>query len=216
MQKTTTGPQIRAVLFDYGMVLSGPPRKTAWEEMRTLLHLSEEKFHELYWKYRDDYDRGTLSGTEYWHRIAHDSAFQLQDGVLAELKHFDVETWTDTNTSMIDWAIRLQRAGIHTGILSNIGDAMEEGIRAKFSWIEDFTHHVWSHQLKMRKPEPAIYAAAAQGLGVSPEEILFIDDREENIHAAQKAGMQAILYSTHDNFEKQIEQKGLGGLLRLS
>ena len=206
---------VKAVLFDYGRVLSGPEKAESWHGMRDLLGLSEEKFREMYWKYRDHYDRGTLSGTEYWSNIARDVAFPLQDDSLFQLKKLDVEMWTELNPPMVEWAHRLKSAGLRIGILSNIGDAMEEGIRAKFAWVGGFTHATWSHRLKMRKPEPEIYAAAAQGLGVEPGEVLFIDDREDNIAGARAAGMRGVVYALHSEFVQEMERVGLGPLLRV-
>ena len=206
---------VKAVLFDYGKVLSGPEKVESWHGMRDLLGLSEAKFGELYWKYRDDYDRGTLSGTEYWSNIAREIAFPFADQRLTELQQLDVEMWTDLNLPMVEWAQRLQNAGILTGILSNIGDAMEQGVRAKFTWIDGFTHATWSHTLKMRKPEPEIYAAAAHGLGVEPSQVLFIDDREDNVAGARAVGMRAVVYGPHAEFERELERMGLGALLRV-
>lgn len=207
---------ISAVLFDFGLVLSGPPAPGSWTSMKTLLNNIEEKpFHETYWKYRDEYDKGTLSGTDYWRAIASDHGITLSDAQLKELKSHDVDLWTDLNTPMVEWAQRLQESGLRTGVLSNIGDAMAEGICAKFIWIAGFTHCVWSHALKLRKPEPEIYKHASEGLGVPPAEILFIDDRAINIEAAEKAGMKAILYSNFEQFEQDMRAAGYRGLLTI-
>jgi putative hydrolase of the HAD superfamily len=215
MSEALNDVPVKAVLFDYGRVLSGPEKVESWNRMRDLLGLPEEKFRELYWKYRDHYDRGTLSGTEYWRNIAGDVSFPLDEDGLVELKRLDVEMWTALNPKMVEWAARLKSAGIRIGILSNIGDAMEAGIRAKFPWVEEFTHATWSHTLKLRKPEPEIYAAAAKGLGVEPSEVLFIDDREDNIVGAQAAGMRGVAYGLHAEFEREMQRLGLGPLLRV-
>ena len=100
-----------------------------------------------------------------------------------------------------------------TGILSNIGDAMEDGIRAHAGWLARFAHHTFSHRLGIAKPELAIYCHAAQGLGVATKHILFIDDREENIAAAIEAGMQAIQYVDHADFVSEMRSRDLGYLL---
>jgi putative hydrolase of the HAD superfamily len=115
---------------------------------------------------------------------------------------------------MLEWAKRLQRAGIPTGILSNMPDAMERGLRAKHSWIEDFNHHTWSHSLKLAKPEPAIYLHAAEGLNTPPANILFIDDKAENIAAALGVAMRAIRYTTHQAFRQEMHARGLDHLLK--
>jgi putative hydrolase of the HAD superfamily len=197
---------IKAVLFDYGMVLSGPPDPTAREDMMRVLHVDEEAFQSIYWKHRDDYDRGTLSGIAYWEHVARDLHHPLTAPELNTLIQADTDLWGQPNLPMIRWAEQLHRAQIPTGILSNLGDAMEAGIRARFPWLEGFAHHTFSHRLGIAKPDPAIYNHAAEGLGFLPAEILFIDDREENIAAARAAGMPAIQYSTHPAFVAELQK----------
>jgi len=92
---------------------------------------------------------------------------------------------------------------------------MESGLRARYPWIDEFTHHTWSHALNLAKPEPAIYHHAAEGLRTPPENILFLDDRTENIDAAHAIGMQAILYTTHNAFEEEMHARNLDHLLQL-
>ncbi len=52
---------VTAILFDFGMVLSGPPSPAAWQAMKEEAGLSEADFFQAYWAPRDDYDRGTLN-----------------------------------------------------------------------------------------------------------------------------------------------------------
>ncbi len=213
MPSNPQAPPVEAVLFDYGLVLSGPPDPVAWAEMQAILGATDPAFHDAYWRFRHDYDRGTLNGQTYWHHVAADLGRQLTpeewDGLIAA----DTALWTQPNQPMIDWAARLQAAGIRTGILSNLGDAMETGILSRCSWLQNFAHHTFSHRLLIAKPDPAIYAHAAQGLGVDASRVLFLDDREENIRAAHDAGMQAIQYLDHEAFLRDMQQAGLGDLL---
>ena len=206
-------PKINAVLFDYGMVLSGPPDPTARRDMERILGVDEETFQEAYWKHRDAYDRGTLGGLTYWECVARELHKSLDAVSMDALIDADNALWTQPNHPMIDWAVSLQRAGMKTGILSNIGDAMEAGIRARFPWIDEFSHHTFSHRLGMAKPDPAIYRHAAEGLKVPVGKILFIDDKEENILAARAAGMIAVQYTSHEAFLREMQRMGLGGLL---
>ncbi|MDE1161954.1 MAG: HAD family phosphatase [Acidobacteriaceae bacterium] len=203
--------EIQAVLFDYGMVLSGPPDPKAWAEMKRLLGVaSEERFHAAYWKFRDAYDRGELTGEGYWEAVAKELG---EEAEVRELLDADTMLWTQPNQEMIDWAVALQHGGWKTGILSNIGDAMELGVMARWPWMRGFTHHTFSHRLRMAKPELAIYRHAAEGLGVPAEAVLFVDDREENIAAAREAGMKAVRYSSHEQFVADMQGSGWGELL---
>ena len=207
---------IQAVLFDYGLVLSGPPDLTAWQRMKDLTGLSEERFHREYWAHRHPYDRGDLTGESYWNKAAAGAGITLTSAQRDQLIAADVDFWSQLNPPMIDWAQRLQRAGIRIGILSNMPDAMAAGLLAKHGhWLSAFDHCTWSHALNLAKPEPAIYLHAAVGLHTPPANILFLDDKAENIEAALSVGMQAIQYTTHQAFEHEMRARGLDALLQL-
>lgn len=205
--------RVRTVLFDYGLVLTGPPDPGSWAAIRDLSGLSEEVLHEAYWYSRHDYDRGTLNGSAYWNAVAERSSTKFSEPQIAELKKLDVDLWTVPNQPMIAWAQRLQRADVRTGILSNIGDAMSDGITRKLAWLADFSHCTWSHALFLAKPEPEIYRRTAELLGTPPQHILFIDDRIENIETAKAIGMHAIRYTTQQEFEREMHDCGYGTLL---
>jgi putative hydrolase of the HAD superfamily len=137
----------------------------------------------------------------------------MDANTLQALIDADTKVWTQPNVEMMEWAERLNRAGIKTGILSNIGDAMELGVRGRFPVLDGFTHHTFSHRLGIAKPDAAIYRHAVDGLGVASSEILFVDDREENIAAARAAGMVAVQYLGHAGFVAEMKRLGLSGLL---
>jgi len=204
---------IHAVLFDFGMVLSAPPDPAAWQRIRQITGFDEETLQTGYWKFRHAYDRGELNAIGYWHQVATSAGTTFTSDQITGLIDADVDLWTQLNQPMIDWAQRLQRARVRTGILSNIGDAMTEGLLRKLDWLCGFYHCTWSYALRLAKPEIAIYRAAAEGLNTPPEQILFIDDKPENITAAREAGMQAIQYRNHASFEQEMKTLGLGYLL---
>jgi putative hydrolase of the HAD superfamily len=205
--------KISAVLFDYGMVLSSVPEELHWGQLEQVLDAEQAGFQAAYWKYRDAYDRGALSAQTYWETVAHDLDKPIDAQVLRALIDADTVVWTQPNVEMMEWAARLNRAGIKTGILSNIGDAMELGVLGRFPALGEFTHHTFSHRLGIAKPDAEIYRYAVRGLGVPAGEILFVDDREENILAARAAGMVAVQYSGHGGFVEEMRRMGLGSLL---
>ncbi|MGD0648924.1 MAG: HAD family phosphatase [Acidobacteriaceae bacterium] len=207
--------KISAVLFDYGMVLSSIPEELHWRALERVLGAEEKAFQAAYWKYRDAYDRGALSAQTYWETVARDLDKPIDASVLHALIDADTNVWTQPNVEMMEWAARLNRAGIKTGILSNIGDAMELGVLGRFPALAEFTHHTFSHRLGIAKPDAGIYRHAVEGLGVPAGEILFVDDREENIVAARAAGMVAVQYLGHGGFVAEMGRLGLGSLLRL-
>ncbi|MGA1984212.1 MAG: HAD family phosphatase [Acidobacteriaceae bacterium] len=207
--------RIHAVLFDYGQVLSGPLDPVAWARIRAITGLDEARLHDAYWKFRHDYDRDALTGPTYWHAVAAHAGITLNATQLAALLAADIDLWASLNPPMVEWASRLQRAGIHTAILSNIGDCMAQGIVARFPWLAGFDQCIWSYALHMAKPEPAIFLKTAEAIGAAPANILFLDDRAENVAAAVALGFQTILYkyADHAAFEREMRRRGFTSLL---
>jgi putative hydrolase of the HAD superfamily len=195
------------------MVLSGPPDPQAWALLRSITGLDEDRLHAAYWKFRRDYDRGALSGRAYWQAVGADTGITLDEVQISALAAADVDVWTSLNPPMVEWARQLQRAGVRTGILSNIGDCIGDGVRAKLPWLTGFDQCLWSHALGMAKPDPAIYLKAAEALRTAPAAILFLDDREENVMAAAAAGMQTLHYTGHAAFEREMRERGFSSLL---
>jgi putative hydrolase of the HAD superfamily len=205
---------IEAVLFDYGMVLSGPADPLAWQRMLDITGLAHEQFQPGYWAPRHAYDRGTHTGAEYWQIAGRHAGVELDPAQIADLIEADTDLWTQLNPPMIEWAARLQAAGTKTGILSNLGDAMTAGVEARMLWLKGFDCAIFSHRLKLAKPEIGIYQKAAEGLHCAPANILFVDDRADNCEGARCAGMQVIQYLDHAAFVAEMESRGLGELWR--
>jgi putative hydrolase of the HAD superfamily len=90
-----------------------------------------------------------------------------------------------------------------------MGDNVLANIERTFDWLARFDVLVWSYQLGMAKPEPAIYQHTLRELGVEPGEALFIDDRLVNIEAARALGMQGILFSTVERLRADLIANGL-------
>ncbi len=214
MLRVFNGGMIEAVLFDYGLVLTGPADPVAWARMQEIAGVKEERFAAAYWSPRHAYDRGTHTGAEYWREVGRHAGVELDEGQVAALIAQDTALWTVVNQPMVDWALRLQSAGTKTGILSNLGDAMMDGVLGKMAWLDGFDHKVFSHTLKLAKPEAAIYAHAAARLGVASEQILFVDDRADNCAGGRAAGMQVIQYGAHAEFVAELQRKGWGELWR--
>ena len=205
-------PPIRAVLFDFGLVLSGPPDPNAHRRMEAVLNTTHPELHAAYWRHRDDYDLGVLNGTSFWRTVGAELGHPPSEGELALLLQADVDLWTQPNQPMIDWAVALQNAGISNGILSNMGDAMEAGIVARFPWVARFRQCTFSHNLGIAKPDERIYRHAIAAVGEPATATLFIDDRLENIQAARALGLQAIQYTSHEDFLREFQKADFTGL----
>jgi putative hydrolase of the HAD superfamily len=202
---------LRAVVFDYGMVLTGPPDADAHDAMVRITGLPLDRFESLYWADRHAYDEGKLNGVTFWQKFLRDANLDLAPSVVDDLNRYDARMWTTQNSRMVSWQLRLAQHGLQTAILSNMGDSVLENIKREFAWIDRFDVLVWSYQLRMAKPDPKIYLYALKQLGTEPAETLFIDDKQVNVDAAIDLGMKAIQFSDVDKLRQDLVRSGLDG-----
>jgi putative hydrolase of the HAD superfamily len=195
---------LRAVVFDYGMVLTGLPNSEAHAEMVRITGLPVDRFESLYWTDRHAYDEGKLSGAAFWQKFVHDAKLDLDGPAVDELNRWDARMWTTQNPAMVAWQARLKERGLLTAILSNMGDSVLDSIQREFDWIDRFDVLVWSYQLHIAKPDPEIYLHTLQRLGTRPDETLFLDDKRVNVDAALALGIKAIQFTTIGHLREDL------------
>ena len=75
--------------------------------------------------------------------------------------------------------------------------------RRQFSFLAEFTAVLVSGELRLVKPDPAIYAELLRRTGTRPEETFFTDDSARNVAAAGAAGLDAVVYTDADRLRHQ-------------
>jgi putative hydrolase of the HAD superfamily len=113
------------------------------------------------------------------------------------------------NPPVIDALARVKAAGHKVLLLSNTDPERFAFVRRRFPEILFFDGYVLSYELKLLKPDPAIYLAAVRLAGSEPAECVFIDDMEENIKGAVEAGLHGVLYKPETDLEAELRKLGL-------
>src|SRR6056300_1476168 len=90
-------------------------------------------------------------------------------------------------------------------ILSNWSAETYEGIEDQYPFLKEFDGKIISGRDFLIKPDPAIYELAISRFDLIPEETLFIDDRLDNIEAAQKLNFQTIHLTDPSLIQELIE-----------
>ena len=116
---------------------------------------------------------------------------------------------------MLAWQIAIKQRGLLTAIVSNMGDAVHEHMERELEWLSRFDLLVWSYQLRVAKPDPAIYRYALERLGTRPGETLFLDDKAENVDTAVAMGMKGLVFSTVEKLRADLIDSGLSKELPL-
>ncbi|WP_306115801.1 MULTISPECIES: HAD family phosphatase [unclassified Roseovarius] len=123
------------------------------------------------------------------------------------------DNWTDLAQPAIPHSVRLLRAlkerGVPVFVLSNFGAENFPVSQAQFPFLTEFDRFYISGRMKMRKPDPAIYAAVEADCGLPAQSLLFADDRAENIDAARARGWQTHLFTTPESWADCLVAAGL-------
>jgi putative hydrolase of the HAD superfamily len=201
---------MQAVIFDYGMVLCERDPET-YRRLLALAGVDHDTFERLYWRDRHQYDLGRIEAVDWWANFARDAGRSFAPAEVATLIESDVLLWTRLSRPMVAWAAALQSAGLRTAILSNMGPDLLRFMRRSpdYAWLSGFTHLTWSCELHIAKPDPAIYLHTCEHLGVAPADTLFIDDKPENIAAAEALGMRAIHFTDVARLRRDLAARQL-------
>ena len=109
---------------------------------------------------------------------------------------------------MRDLLTRLKDKGYRLYGLSNWGSTIYSVIE-KFDILQMLDDRIISSEEHMVKPDRAIYNRLCEKFGLSGEVCLFTDDREANVDAAIAAGMQAVLFTDTESFERELMRLGV-------
>jgi epoxide hydrolase-like predicted phosphatase len=187
---------IRAVVFDIGGVLE---------------RVEDEAWPEIWiarWEHRMSLPAGHAKAA----LAEHEPAGELLTGEVSEAQmrgmwagalgldderahQMMAEMW-DAYCGELDLEMRDFAAGLRstyaTAILSNSvnGARREEQQRFGFEDLVDVI--VYSHEVGLAKPDPAIFRLTEERLGVESHEIVFLDDHERHVGAARACGWHAV------------------------
>ena len=207
--------KIRGVLFDSGDTLVRPIAGSWWPKQRFIDafeahgigHADMSRFDEavsLGIRYLDDNHCLTTEEEEHRQfRTAYATVIETL-GVRAPTKELiadllrpfeegtGIEPFPDTRRVLDD----LTGRGIKLGIVSDNWPSLDRRFR-QLGLRHYFDAFVVSALLGCRKPCERMYTTAIDELGLSPESLIFVDDRPENVSAAVRLGMKGAVISRY-------------------
>lgn len=188
---------VRALVVDYGGVLTAPIRDT-FDGWLARDGIDPDSFAALIEEWRVDPDNpmhgletGSVTSEEFAAYLV--SRLRRTDGGTIPVEGLSERIFAGMHL-VPDAFVMLRAArsaGLKTALLTNSWDF-------PYPWDELdplLDVKVVSGEVGLRKPDPAIYALAAERLGVALEECAFVDDLEHNVTAADELGMVGVLFT---------------------
>lgn len=191
----------KALLLDYGGVLTGPVRGSFAAFERRLGIPVGRSFEVLVAASRTAgggligaLERGELTVEEFDVRLG---SLLREDGHDVEGGALLAGLFQALEPAGALWSVARQArtAGVTTGLLSN---SWGTHTYPRAALDEHFDTLVISGEVGLRKPDPAIYHLACERTGRTPEQCVFVDDLARNVEVAQEIGMFAVLHHGDD------------------
>ena len=151
------------------------------------------------------YETGLISSEEFYREI------KAASGYLGDLEEF-ASLFADIFTPiqpMIQLHADLRTRGFPTYIFSNTNDLAVRFIRQNFPFFHQFDDYILSYEHQSMKPDARLYEVVEARSGARGAEILYIDDRPENIVAGAARGWQTILQESAEKTRAAIQELGL-------
>lgn len=149
-----------------------------------------------------DYESGRVTRLEFFERVRAASGFR---GTIEEFGKFFAEIFLPIEP-MIEFHTELRRRGFQTFIFSNTNDLAIEHIRRDYPFFQNFDGYVLSYEVGAMKPQPEIYEAMEKMSGKRGAEIIYIDDRLENVKGGNARGWRAILHESSEKTRAVLEK----------
>ena len=107
----------------------------------------------------------------------------------------------------MQWAKLLHHEGFPLTLLSNMPLELSRHVTKSFPSLSTFEYLIYSCDYGSIKPELAIYRNCLELLKAAPQDILYLDDRAENVAAAAHLGINSVLFDTVEKTASRVESR---------
>lgn len=177
--------KVRTVVFDIGEVLIKLDFSKVMEArgLKPNQSLGQWLKEMNQWDLYDSFERGTVREKEFIEKlgVTEEAFLPMWNSVLV------------CTVPGIEQILQTLKVTVPLYALTNSNETHMRHCHAHFPVLKHFQRTLTSFDLRARKPEPEIYLKTQQEIGFSASEILFIDDRVENVEGAKKVGWSAEL-----------------------
>ena len=195
------------VVFDLGKVLVDFDYSLAARKIAARSAVSAAEVHRFIEHspllYR--FETGQLTAEQFFTEVQQAAQYQ---GTFAEFTAYFADIFTEM-PPMTQLHARLRAQDVPTFIFSNTNELAVTHIRRNFPFFANFTDYILSYEHGAMKPEPKLYEVVEARSGRRGEQILYLDDRAENIAAGAARGWRTILQESPEKTFRQLAATGL-------
>lgn len=200
---------IKAVVFDFGNVISHQQDPDAMGLLAAMADITEDQARDIAFNGRGEWDAGRLDGLEHYRKGFARHGVAADEGLLNAFMRADLESWASCNEETVALIGKVKAAGFTTAILSNMPHEFLASARKRWPVITGVDVGIYSCEHLLAKPERAIYDLLLSKLGLPGGEVVFFDDMPVNIEAAKGAGINGYVWTGVSAAEAILSELGV-------
>lgn len=182
---------IKAVVFDFGGVVATYERQSIIDFLTTTFRCDAAALKPALQGWKAILQQG---GDEqaYWRKYAGIQNIVLPDDWFEQLIDVQVRSFVAIPGTM-EAVASLRAQGYTVAMLSNVTQGPAAVVR-RAGFYDHFDPLLLSYEIGIEKPDAAAYRILIDTLALPPSSIVFIDDKVENVAAASRCGLRAIVF----------------------
>ena len=200
--------EIKAIVFDCGGVIVKFDHTQVVQFLSDEFGMSPAQFiKSISYEERQALSTGSIDEQVFWENYAKKNHVTLP-------AHFKDSYFTfiknnlSPDEELLNFIYHLKACGFQTPMLSDVTQWQGEALQ-QLGIYDAFCPVLLSYEIGLKKPSIEIYEYLLEYLALPAEVCIFIDDKEENIEAAEKLGINGILYTNLEALKAALEAHGI-------
>jgi len=197
----------KAVIFDLGKVLVDFDYGIAGRRIAARGRVSAEAVQELidHSPLLFRFETGQVSQEQFFAEVRAATGFR---GTIEEFSEFFADIFT-TIDPMVKLNAELRQRGVPTYMFSNTNELAISHLRGRFPFFSQFNDYILSYEHGAMKPDGRLYEVVERQTGLRGTDLLYFDDRAENVAAGTARGWRAFVHHTPEQTREIIARSGL-------
>lgn len=201
--------RIKAVIFDLGRVLIDFDHLIAARKIIRFTGKDKTDIFNLFFDSHltKEFEEGQISPEVFFAKVK--EALELKLSYAEFLPIWNEIFFLNRHNDEVQTVARALKNSYKTALLTNVNILHFEYLKERFDIFSPFHHIITSFEVKVRKPEAAIYRKALEILDVSPHEAFYTDDRPELIASAKELGIRAFVFTGPEQLKNDLVASGV-------
>lgn len=194
----------KAIVVDFGGVMVKGNKSYLRNYISKLFHVEGQALEDLLAQYREA-RHALVPEHLFWEKKAAEYKITLPKDFEAQLEQVKISSLTEI-PGMRALLQTYKEKGMQIALLSNAGFDSSKWLRAH-GYYNGFSPVILSCEIGVEKPNPKAYEIMLATLHISPQECIFVDNKEANVKAAEALGIDAIEFKSTEQLSQELQQK---------